>query len=138
MTERYVADLLFFSRAVTFVLGAIALGYGVLTFAFGAALWHGPSPVYGTALSVPYAPQSWGAVAAVAGICVIAGQWTGVHRVILLGTAVMIVWFLFFAGSFALDIAESGTPFGSPGVLIYSALCLLMVLRSTVRIPGRL
>lgn len=133
-----VSDLLFFARAVTFVIGAIAIGYGTLTFTFGEALWHGPSAVYGTAQSVPYAPQSWGLVAILAGLCVVIGQWTGVHRVIIAGAAVMAAWFLFFAGAFLTDVVQSQLPFGAPGVLIYGALCLLMVLRAVVHVPGRL
>lgn len=138
MTANRVSDLLFFSRAVTFVLGAIAIGYGTLTFTFGASLWHGPSPVYGTALSVPYAPQSWGVVAIAAGLCVVVGQWIGQHRIIITGAVSMTLWFLFFAVSFFRDVIKSDLPFGAPGILIYGALCVLMVLRSVVHIPGRL
>ncbi|OZD74904.1 hypothetical protein CH273_25810 [Rhodococcus sp. 05-339-2] len=136
MTTRLVSDLLFFARSVTVVLGALAIGYGTLTFTFGAALWSGPSHVYGTALTVPYAPQSWGVVAIVAGVLVVTGQLASRHRVVVAGAAVMILWFLFFAISFLFDVVNSGNPFGAPGVLVYTLLCVLMVLRVTVRIPA--
>ncbi|NIL77589.1 hypothetical protein [Rhodococcus sp. B10] len=131
-------DLLFFARTATLVLGAIAIGYGALTLVFGEALWDGPSHVYGTALSVPYAPQSWGLVAMAAGICVISGQLLDRHRLIIVGATVMVLWFLFFGGSFLFDVVESQSPFGAPGALVYLSLCLLMALRSAVKVPGRL
>ncbi|OZF25188.1 hypothetical protein CH296_28010 [Rhodococcus sp. 14-2496-1d] len=136
MTARSVSDLIFFARSVTVVLGLLAVGYGALTFTFGAALWDGPSHVYGTALTVPFAPQSWGVVAVVAGALVVVGQLGDRHHVVVLGAAVMVLWFLFFAVSFVFDVVESGVPLGSPGILVYTSLCVLMVLRVTVRIPA--
>lgn len=136
MTERGVTDTFFFAQSVTLLLGSVSIGYGILTFAFGPALWDGPGTVYNTAQSVPGAPQSWGLVAIVAGALVVVGQMLNRHKLIATGALLMGLWFLFFAVSFAFDIAGARSPFGSPGVVVYAHLCVLMLLRSRVRLPG--
>jgi len=136
MTERAVTDTLFFAQSATLLLGTVSIGYGILTLTFGSALWDGPGTVYDTAQSVPGAPQSWGLVAIAAGALVLAGQLFHRHTLIATGALSMGLWFLFFAVSFAFDIADARAPFGAPGVLVYAHLCVLMLLRSRVHLPG--
>lgn len=54
-------------RISTWLIGILPIAYGGMTWIFGDDLWSS-SPIYRTALSVPYAPQSWGTTFIVLGV----------------------------------------------------------------------
>ncbi|QXO13689.1 hypothetical protein SEA_DUMPTRUCK_34 [Gordonia phage DumpTruck] len=120
---------IWFIRAVTLVSGGFAIGYGVLTFLFGKELWgNGAAMTYDAALTVPYAPQSWGLVAMTLGVLIIFSELKEARRAKTVFMGLQGVWCFIFASYFLIDCLSSGHPFGAPGVLVYSFVGTIFLL----------
>ena len=129
MDEKKLEGVDQFIHGVTVLLGIFPLCYGILTIVFGDPLWNG-APTYGTALSVPASPESWGVIAILAGLAILTGEYTKNHTVILAGCSVQSVWCMFFAIAFLVDSAQQQISFGLPGTLIYTVTGTLMITRA--------
>lgn len=115
----------------TIGLSAALIGYGILTFIFGDALWTiGTVGVYDSADQVPFAPESWGMAFVVAGLGMalgnINGRW---NRLLALSAMVAGFLFLFFSVSFFID-AIGGVKPSWPPAMIYCILATLCVNRA--------
>ncbi|AER47665.1 hypothetical protein [Mycolicibacterium goodii] len=121
--------LLDHTRAVTTLLGLLPMLYGVLTWIFSDALW-GSSPVYRTALMVPFAPESWGTVFVTLGLLTIVLAHTNRHRgltVVSLLTALVLGMFMV---AFAWEGYASQTLSALPPAVVYGIFALLFMNRA--------
>lgn len=120
-----------FIRRVTAAFAAMAIGYGILTFIFGPRLWGPPAApggLYSTAMTVPGAPQTWGAVAIVAGVLILVGQYRRRYLMLQWGCRVWSTWLFFFAITFTID-AFNGVATANPPAWVYFCLAVVMVIR---------
>jgi hypothetical protein len=118
-----------FLRTVTVLLGLIPFTYGGLTWLFGIGPWIG-SPIYATALAVPYAPQSWGTVFLLLGIATIVSGLTGRHRCVLVSTILTALALSMFMVTFAEAAMLSSGAVGLPPAVVYGVLSLLFLTRA--------
>ena len=115
-----VDEIANFLRGFTIHLGIIAIGYATLTFVFGDDLWgNGRAPTYDAALSVPWAPQSWGLFAATCGVLIIVMEFRDKNKHLSLLLVTQGIWCFIFSAFFLIDSVEKQTPFGLPGTWIY-------------------
>lgn len=119
--------LLDYARGNGLLHGIFAIIYGTLTFIYGDDLWEGPA--YYNASKIPYAPQSWGAVAMLAGIIIILGSVKGKEKLVKWGCFFMSTWCLFFASLFLKDFIETKMAFILPAAVSYYHAAFLMVNR---------
>ena len=128
MAQRY-QRMQEYVRFSTVLISTLPVVYGILTWVFGSALWSG-SPVYQHALSVPYAPQSWGTVFIVLGVLSV---WFGEKQQyralavtsILLGLVLGSFMFTFAAGAIT-----SNTLSAIPPAVVYGIFALAFLNRS--------
>lgn len=109
-----------FVHGFTVNMAIIPIGYGILTFVFGAEMWSGAT--YGSAMSVPYAPQSWGTVALALGILIVISERKRLYGLMSVACFLSATWCLIFAFFFLFDCIRHGMSFGAPGVLVYSTI----------------
>lgn len=115
-------------RLSTWIIGALPVIYGVLTWVFGDALWAS-SPVYRSALLVPYAPQSWGTVFIALGALSIALAERDKHRADAVCCHLMAVILAAFMVSFALVAYTDTTLSALPPTVVYGLFALLYMNR---------
>lgn len=115
----------------TTLLGLFAIAYGALTFAFGDKLWLPSASVYRNAMEIPGAPQTWGVIATVSGVGLIAAVYMRdtqlSQRVKLASASMMSIWCFSFAFTVLIDCFEFSTPQGLPAVLILGVFWLMYV-----------
>lgn len=108
------------------IMAALPIAYGLLTWFVGDALWSG-SPVYATALAVPWAPQSWGTLFIALGVallvCVRRRHFAMITTVSLISALV----FATFMVSFGMEFFDSRNPSTLPPALNGGTLSLLMM-----------
>lgn len=85
-------------QAMARLLGTFAVVHGVMVIYGGRKRWS--SPLYEVAVSVPYAPLSWGLPLTLAGLLVMAASLAGWRRLTSVGLFCVAVWCAFFAFSF--------------------------------------
>lgn len=123
--------ILNFLRWFTVHLGLISIGYGLLTFVFGAGLWGtGSLPSYQSALSVPMAPQSWGTFALTCGILMLIGEFTSKKNLLASSSFLQGIWCFTFASFFLFDSIKSQTSVGASGVWVYIAFGVIYLGRA--------
>lgn len=119
---------------------SIGLVLGVLIVVGGDVRWSSPS--YETALTYPYAPESWGYVLGSSSLVGLLGSLSGRLRVVAVGLFMVAVWCLFFAISFIQtasersDAATTGIPM-YVGVAIGSLLVGVVHWRSSTHATQR-
>lgn len=118
-----------FTRYVTTLLGLLPIMYGVLTWIFGDRLWGG-NPVYGTAMQVPGAPQTWGAMFFILGLGTLISVRTG-HDLCIVGftvpTAVVLASFMV---TFLVEAIGHDNPTALPPAIVYAVLALMLMARA--------
>lgn len=120
-----------FIRGTTTVLALLPMGYGILSFLFGEALWgNGNSTAYQAALSAPLAPESWGAFALLCGAIILWAEFAEKFRAKAVACFAQGVWCLTFASFFFFDCISRNTVFGSTAVLIWTAFASIYLWRS--------
>lgn len=137
MTEEQrsqLADRLFAEHIyqVDYIRGSIGLlaglpvVYGVLTLIWGQELWA-ESPIYATALTVPYAPQSWGSTFIVLGTALLALAFRRRYLAVAwVSMALALVQGMFMV-MFATEFFGSDNESALPPALIYAVLALLLL-----------
>lgn len=128
--------LLDFTRTITVLIGLLPLLYGVLTWIYGEVLWT-DSVVYGTALAVPYAPQSWGVSFILLGSGTIVSARMGRRRCIAIftmGTALIMAMFMV---TFLTEVLAHDKPSALPPALVYGVVSLLFMTRARLAWSGR-
>lgn len=111
-----------------YALSLFAIYYGVLTYKFGKDLWH-PD---GSALNVPYAPQSWGSAMVIFGVLTIIVssrrlKWS--RYVSWSMKTLCLVWGI-FAITFIIDIRQGASPAAYPPLGCHLLLAILCANRA--------
>lgn len=128
--------LIDFVRTATVLLGLLPLMYGGLTWFYGDSLWAG-SLAYGTALSVPWAPQSWGTMFIVVGVVIIGAARRGHRKCIAISTLVGALMLSMFMVTFLTEVFSNGKEGAWPPALVYGVMSLLFLARSRLAWTGR-
>jgi hypothetical protein len=123
------ARLADFARAATTLLGLMPVLYGVLTWIFGDRIWGG-NPVYGTAMQLPGAPQTWGAAFFILGMGTLISARTGHDRLIIWFTAPTAVVFASFMVTFLVEAVRHNNPSALAPATVYAVLSLLLMARA--------
>lgn len=116
-------------RTQTVMFGLLPVLYGLLTFAFGDDLWSG-SVVYRTALSVPYAPESWGVTFVTLGVGVMLFSWTGRQRLLATWSMATALILSMFMVTFLTEWVANDNPSGLPPGIIYAVLAMSFMNRA--------
>lgn len=121
----------------TLILGFFPFCYGIAVFIASDKLWgSGLSGAYTTALLVPKAPESWGAIALINGavimICACRRFRRGRKAKMLLALAAFSqsAWCFFFMLTFIKDIYDVETYAGVPAVIGYFTFTVLYINRA--------
>lgn len=116
-------------RMSTAVMSLLPVSYGILTFVFGDDLW-GSSPVYSTALRVPWAPQSWGLLFFALGVvnvwCAVRRRHTGT-AVCSVSIAVVMAMFMM---TFLTETVVNHYISGVPPALVYAVFACAFLNRA--------
>jgi len=128
-----VEPQLTYIRVQTGLLGLLPAVYGTLTFIFGGRLWdlgRDSGNAYATAMTVPYAPQSWGTVFVVVGVGMVYSAWS--HRrkplvVFSLGGALLSATFMM---TFLADLINGQRVSVLPAAAVYTVLALMFLNRA--------
>lgn len=121
--------LLDFVRVATVLLGLLPLLYGGLTWVYGDRLWA-MNLAYNTALSVPWAPQSWGTLFIVVGVGTIIAAQRGHRRCIAIFTLSAALMLAMFMVTFLTEVVANDKPGGLPPTIVYGVVSLLFLARS--------
>ncbi|QHB37753.1 hypothetical protein I5G63_gp012 [Mycobacterium phage Imvubu] len=125
-----------FVRTATVLLGLLPMMYGGLTWVYGDRLWAG-NAVYGTAMGVPGAPQSWGVLFVTLGVGVIASARLGRRRCIAGFTLASALMLAMFMVTFLTEVVGNGQVQALPPALVYGIVSLLFLSRSRMAWVGR-
>ncbi|AGT12917.1 hypothetical protein KAYACHO_13 [Mycobacterium phage KayaCho] len=128
--------LLDFVRTATVLLGLLPLLYGGLTWLYGDALWAG-NIVYGTALAVPWAPQSWGLAMIVLGLGVIVSERMDRRRCVCIFTMLTALMLSMFMVTFLVEVIANENVSALPPALVYGVVSLLFMARARLAWTGR-
>lgn len=123
-------------RVSTWLIGMLPIVYGILTWTFGDALWAA-SPVYRTALAMPYAPQSWGVAFITMGVATIWFAERKAYRADMwacLTTAFVLAGFM---ASFLIVAVEDHTLAALPPTVVYALFALLFMNRARLAWKSR-
>lgn len=119
-----------FAQAATMLLALIPIAYGVLTWIYGAQLWS-DSTAYSTALSTPFAPQSWGTIFMVSGLTVVWSGWRDHARCVMLSTGTSAFILAMFMSMFVTEFVQHPDKEGAlPPALVYAVLSMLFLARA--------
>lgn len=116
-------------RVQTWLIGLLPVLYGILTWTFGDTLWAS-SPIYRTALAMPYAPQSWGVAFIVMGVLTVWFSERCKHRADMVACLVTAFVLAGFMASFVIVAVEDRTPGALPPAVIYALFALLYMNRA--------
>lgn len=116
-------------RLSTWLISILPIVYGGLTWVFGDDLWT-QSPIYRTALSVPYAPQSWGTAFIVLGVLSILLAELKSYAVDALCCMIMAVILASFMIAFLTEAIGSRLVGALPPATIYALFSLLFMNRA--------
>lgn len=125
-----------FVYAETLILAALPIGYGLLTYIFGDALWLGKMTarhdIYQAAFEVPWAPESWGTAFIITGALMMVFNLSASRfgRMLAASTMLCGFLFLFFSISFLIDVTNNHSPNGWPPVLVYGVVAALCANRA--------
>lgn len=128
--------LLDFTRTATVLLGLLPLIYGGLTWVYGDNLWANVE-VYGTALTVPWAPQSWGALFIALGAGTIVSARMGRRRCIAGFTLASALLLAMFMVTFVTEAIKDSSPAALALSTVYGVVSLLFLARSCLAWAGR-
>lgn len=115
-------------RTTTVLLGLLPLMYGVLTWVYGERLWA-ESGVYTTAMTVPWAPQSWGTVFMGLGAGTVWSAYRDRRRWTIALTLAMALVLSTFMITF-LVVAVTGKVSALHPALVYGVVSLLFLVRA--------
>ncbi|WRQ08242.1 hypothetical protein JDBV14_00640 [Mycobacterium phage harman] len=118
-----------YARLSTVLISVLPLIYGALTIAYGQELWA-YSPIYRTALTVPYAPQSWGLVFITLGTLSLLFAWRRYHRAMSVVSILLALALSMFMLTFAAEAVASGNLSAVPPAVIYGLFSLAFLNRS--------
>lgn len=123
-------------RTQTVLLGLLPVFYGLLTFIYGDALWGG-SIVYRTALTVPYAPESWGVAFMALGTGVII--FAGVRYQVLLAASCILTALVLsmFMVTFLTEVVLGNNMSGLPPGVVYGIFSLSFMNRARLAWTSR-
>ncbi|AHJ88513.1 hypothetical protein Jolie1_013 [Mycobacterium phage Julie1] len=139
LADRLAAEhtrLLDFVRIATVLLGLLPLMYGGLTWVYGERLWAG-NIVYGTALGVPWAPQSWGTVFVILGVGTIVSARMDRRRCVFILTLLTALMLSMFMVTFLVEVVGNDNVSALPPALVYGVVSLLFLARSRLAWVGR-
>jgi hypothetical protein len=124
-TFRVPATIL--SRVTIWIAGAFGVIQGTLILASDPSRFTGPS--YITLTELPGAPQTWGAVALVAGVLILLGSWGRFWRLKAVGLTLLSAWaFVFSVGIFiAIFVANAPTTGALPYTVIGAWTAMLVL-----------
>lgn len=122
-----------YTRVQTLLLGLLPTVYGTLTFIFGGRLWdlgQDSGTAYSTAMTLPHAPQSWGALFLVIGLGMIIAAWKHHRRCLVvfsMGGALLCATFMM---TFLGDLLRSDRVSVLPAAAVYFVLSLMFLNRA--------
>lgn len=125
-----------FKRTVTALIALLPIFYGLLTFVFGDALWAS-SPVYRSALQVPYAPESWGTAFVALGVGLLVSIRKGWHRWAAATSLATALTLAVFMVSFGIEAVRNTTLSALPPAMIYGIFSLLFLARARLSFAVR-
>ncbi|AHJ88313.1 hypothetical protein Hosp_011 [Mycobacterium phage Hosp] len=128
--------LLDFVRTATVLLGLLPLMYGGLTWVYGEKLWAG-NIVYGTAMGVPWAPQSWGTVFVILGVGTIVSARMDRRRCVGILTMLTALMLSMFMVTFLVEVFSNDNVSALPPALVYGVVSLLFMGRARLAWAGR-
>lgn len=106
-TAKAVSDL------TGWMYAGLAIVYGTSIIVGGEDRWA--APAYKTALTVPGAPATWGAVFLTFGVILLVGVITGRTTPIRVGAGLCALWCMFFAVTFLVEtIRNDAVGYGGP------------------------
>ncbi|QAX95306.1 membrane protein [Gordonia phage Hello] len=115
----------------SYALSAFAIYYGLLTYRFGESLW----PPGRSALSVPYAPQSWGTAMIVLAILtmIVSHRRIRWSKYVSLTMKLMCLVWGVFSATFVIDIVfHNAGPNAYPPMGVYLLLAVACANRSSL------